>query len=70
MTHLLQINSGSGKSSGLGEFWNDELAKYPACCAWASNWRSLSLIAFDTGVWKSNVDMNGADADKPTECEP
>lgn len=22
-----QINNGSGKSSGLGEFWNDELAK-------------------------------------------
>lgn len=24
---LVQINSGSGRSSGLGEFWNDELAK-------------------------------------------
>jgi len=66
---LLQINSGSGKSSGLGEFWNDELAKYPACWARASNWRSFSLIAFDTGVWTSKVDMYGADEDNPAECE-
>jgi hypothetical protein len=33
---VIYMNKGSGNSSGLGEFWNIELAKYP----WASDPRS------------------------------